>query len=173
MKYSTTLLISSALLNRANAYWGHGHVLVARIAYEGLKQEAPAALDSVNKVLSQLTGSTHADLTRYEGKYPFVESATLADKCKPTGGAFQDDWHYINTPFYDEGGKPSDFNHTMPATDVVHAMGAIWKWANHQSGYNTTPYYKSVMGAFGGLENDSVGLSFAMRLLIHYAGDIH
>jgi len=40
----------------------------------------------------------------------------LADDIKRTGGGWQSDWHFVDNPYLDEGGKPSDFGN-FGATD--------------------------------------------------------
>jgi len=39
------------------SYWSHGHLIVARIAYDDLQANAPAVLASVNAELAELTKS--------------------------------------------------------------------------------------------------------------------
>jgi hypothetical protein len=42
-------------------------------------------------------------MTSHEGSFPFVECATFADEIKAKGGRFQAGWHFVDTPYLDEG----------------------------------------------------------------------
>lgn len=77
------------------AWWGNGHLIVARIAYDILD---PVILDKAHSVLAHL-----APYTDMEGSHPFVECATFADEIKGRGWNDQANLHYVNIPFFDEG----------------------------------------------------------------------
>jgi hypothetical protein len=72
-------------------------LLTARVAYDQLTADAPEVLQMVEQKLSVI-----AMFVNSEKDYPFVEAATFADFIKNSG--FQDitNWHYIDTPFFDE-----------------------------------------------------------------------
>merc|ERR1711998_479301 len=57
--------------------------------------------------------------------------------------------------------------------DVTEAIDSIKKWMAAEDGYKDTYIYQQIMshGLKGHTEAD--GLSTAVRLLIHYSGDIH
>jgi hypothetical protein len=38
-----------------------------------------------------------------------VECATYADEIKATGGSWQSNWHFIDTPYLDQGGSVKDY----------------------------------------------------------------
>jgi hypothetical protein len=48
-------------------------------------------------------------MTRLEGDYPVVECATFADEIKAKGASWQSGWHFVDTPYLDEGGDVHDF----------------------------------------------------------------
>jgi len=102
-----------------------------------------------------------------------VECTTFADDIKFKGGAYQSGWHFIDTPFLDEGGKISDYNFTMDAHNVTEAIGGLVSWFNKDEGYENSYEYEQITthGLKSHTEADS--LSTAMRLLLHYAGDVH
>jgi hypothetical protein len=106
MKYSFAIM---ALTGEASAWWGRGHLMVNRIAYEALEQENPAVLKAANDILNTLH-QTMPDMVTNESQWPFVECATWADDIKGKGGKFQSGWHFIDRPFLDEGGKLTDFS---------------------------------------------------------------
>jgi hypothetical protein len=53
-----SFLITAALAGAAQAWWDKGHLLVARIAYDILQRENPAALEGANADLSILKGDS-------------------------------------------------------------------------------------------------------------------
>ena len=129
-----TLATLSLLTNQANAWWGTGHLLVARIAQNLLEKQDPETLKKVNDILAPLKASDPKD-TKDENLYPFVECAVFADNIKRTFGSFQSGWHFIDQPFLDEGGKISDFDFKEDVHNVTEAMSAISLWIQKGDGY--------------------------------------
>jgi len=87
MKFSTSLLIiAAAQVGEASAWWDNGHLIVARIANDILTNH-PEVYAKVNTALAVLT-KADPSYVEYEGKYPFVECATFADKIKHRGGSW-------------------------------------------------------------------------------------
>lgn len=163
-------IVTLALLGQAQAWWGNGHLLVARVAYELLDQET---IDQTEQILAILKQSDPS-WTKLEGDHPFVECVTFADDIKYKGGSYQSNWHFIDTPFLDEGGDISDFpDFKQDEHTVVEAIQSLSDWVNKENNYESTFQYEQIMGhgLKGHTEED--GLSTAMRLLMHYAGDIH
>jgi len=101
-------LIAAALAGTTNAWYGTGHLLVARIAYNLLEKSAPEQLEKVESIISILEKSD-AKLTMNEDKHKFVECAPWADNFKYNGGFYQKGWHFIDQPYLAEGGKITDF----------------------------------------------------------------
>lgn len=58
----------------------------------------------------------------------------------------------------------------MSDTDLVDAMNALTNFLQGSGDYLNTTYYKQIASAFSYEEDQR---SFALRLVIHYAGDIH
>lgn len=75
---------------------------MAKIAFDMLSQTHPDVLVSANKVL-KVFSIAHADKVPKEGSYPFVECATYADDTRRNVGAYQGNWHFVDTPFFDKG----------------------------------------------------------------------
>lgn len=73
----------------------------------------------------------------------------------------------------DEGGKISDYNFTMDEHNITEAITALVKFINKEDGYKNTYEYQQLMthGLKGHTEMDAE--STAMRLLLHYVGDVH
>ena len=193
---SVLTLAASLAISQVEAFWGTGHLLgkskrnhlfansktsffthqqtlicrlVARYAQTILEQENPAALAAALEQLSALT-STHASLTKGESSHPFTECATFADDVKSTY-SFQSGWHFIDQPYLDQGGNLSDFTFKQPAYDVVGALENLTNWiSDNGTAYKSSYYYSQVTKNF---PSDSDGRSFALRLIIHYVGDLH
>ena len=72
------------LLGQANAWWGNGHLLVGRIAYELSDQTIIDQVDAILKVLEVSDPS----YTSAEDKYPMVECVNFGDSIKYRGGAY-------------------------------------------------------------------------------------
>lgn len=170
MKFASLVL----LVGSASAWWDNGHLITARIAEDILRAQNPEVLTKVESILAVLKKSDPS-YTEFEGKHPFVECATFADKIKHRGGSYQSGWHFIDQPYLDDAGTTiADFPDFQQDThDVVEAINAIRMWAKNESGYKNTYMYQQIMshGLRGHTEQD--GLSTAIRLMIHYTGDIH
>lgn len=173
MKVISTLSLLLCV-NQASAWWGTGHLLVARIAFDLLENEAPEKLQLAQALLDKY--SKNSD----EGKHSFVECATYADDIKGKGGAFQSGWHFIDTPYLDEGGKISDFDFKADTHNVTEAMTSIKMFLTNASGYEKTYEYQQIMSNLPNIKgtnadgvSDDEARSFSLRLLIHYVGDIH
>lgn len=159
-----------ALLGQANAWWGNGHLLVARVAYELSDQ---TVIDQVDAILNVLKVSDPS-WTVAEGQYPMVECVTFADDIKYKGGSYQSNWHFIDTPYLDMGGDISDYPQFIADThNVTEAISAITSWINMENDYMSTYEYQQIMKAGVKGHSEADGLSTAMRLLLHYAGDVH
>ena len=160
----------AALAGSTNAWFGTGHLLVARIARNELETSAPEQLAKVEAILSTYE-KYDSEITKDEGKHAFVECATFADDFKYHGGFYQKEWHFIDQPYMDEGGKITDYNFTADTHPITEAINGLVSWTvdleHPQDSYIKT----TVEGATKGPEENAV--SVAVRLLIHYVGDIH
>jgi hypothetical protein len=92
--------VFSAMIGATNAWWGTGHLLVARIANNLLEKQSPSTLSNVESLLKvlELSDPTY---TKDEGNHPFVECTTFADDIKNKGGAYQSGWHFVDQPYLD------------------------------------------------------------------------
>ena len=91
-------LLAASLAAQANAWWGTGHLLTARVAYDELMVDSPEIVDMVEEKLEVLREFVHS-----EKNHSFVEAATFADFIKNSGFNDLSDWHFTDTPFFDEG----------------------------------------------------------------------
>jgi hypothetical protein len=172
-----SLTVVGALINTTSAWWGTGHMLVASIAEKLMQQNDPSSYKKATAMLQTLTKSA-PDLVKDEGEHSFVECSILADGIKSHGGSFQSGWHFVDQPFLDEGGDINDFNFTFDSHNVTEAMSALRDWITLADDYKSTYEYTMLMqnidalAKVSGLSEDD-GASLALRLFIHYAGDIH
>jgi hypothetical protein len=136
MKYE---IVSLALLGQASAWWGNGHLLVARVAYELLDETTIANVEEILAVLK----ASDPSWTHLEGSHPFVECVTFADDIKYKGGGYQSNWHFIDTPFLDQGGDISDFpDFKQDEHTVVEAINGIVDWMNKENEYISNYEYE-------------------------------
>lgn len=160
----------AALTGAANAFWGTGHLLVSRHAQAILEAENPAAF---NWALDMLTTLREDDpvLVTEENKHPFTECATFADDIKGKGFWWQSDWHFIDLPYFSQGNDISDYpNYKMSTRDVVQALGSLTDWIKGVPGADDSVYAYDIMIDYPYVPDAQ---SFALRLIIHYIGDIH
>ena len=120
-------VFASVLTAQVDAFWGKGHLLVARRAEQILTDEASDVLTAALAELETLV-TNHPDLVTLERDHKFTECATYADDIKGSWGKFQNDWHFINTPVLDEPGTSvEDFpEFEMPDIDIVQAVTALY-----------------------------------------------
>ena len=106
-----------------------------------------------------------------EDKHPFVECSTLADDIKYHGGGWQSNWHFVDLPWFDQGGKPSDYpKYHFHEHNLTLAIPQLIHWLKSEPNYKESYTYKLIMQYF---KDETEAKSFALRLLIHYVGDIH
>lgn len=110
-------------------------------------------------------------LTHLERDHPFVECATFADEIKAHGGSYQSNWHFIDTPYLDEGGRVEDFpDFKYDEKNIGEVIPAIINWLKGTAGYKNSFVYEAIKNA---VPNEEEAKSYALRLLIHYVGDLH
>ena len=143
--------------------------LVSRNAQAILESSGSNALQAALDDLSYLKKS-QASLTKDEQDHPFTECANFADNIKGQGYSFQSQWHFINQPYFADGGDASDYpEFKMPDVDVVQALTDLTAFLKDEDVSSST-YVSQIQDSF---EDEKDQRSFALRLIIHYAGDIH
>ena len=84
---------------------------------------------------------------------------------------WQSPWHFVDRPYFDEGGSSEDFPDFKPEDGrVCDALDALTKFLKDDSSADDTLYIKAVKEHF---TDEADQKSFALRLVIHYTGDIH
>ena len=111
------------------------------------------------------------DLTTHEGDHVFVETATFADDNKYHGEGWQADYHFKDLPYISEG-KESDYDVTSNPRNLTYALTNLVSWLSGKdvSDYKSSLIYTHLMDEFDNDEN--VAKSYALRLIIHYIGDL-
>ena len=107
-----------------------------------------------------------------EGAHPFTECATYADEIKESWGGFQSPWHFINQPYLpDDGTTVDDFpEFNPPSVNIVDCLSDLYELLKTGQASADSPYIKAISEQFPDLDDQK---SFALRLIIHYLGDIH
>ena len=112
-----------------------------------------------------------SSMTTHEKDHAFVETATFADDLKYHGEMWQSDFHFLNTAWVEEGSE-SDYDLASSPRNITIGMHDIRLWLSGKGGddYKDGYMYTFLMKKFDNDEN--VAKSYALRLLIHYMGDI-
>lgn len=81
-------------------------------------------------------------MTRLEGSYPLVECATFADEIKAKGMSWQSGWHFVDTPYLDQGGSVHDFPGFVEDPDSVDkAIDQLINWLSNSGNYKSDFVY--------------------------------
>lgn len=113
---------------------------------------------------------SHPEETGDEKDHSFTECACYADNIKDTFGGFQYIWHFIDTPYLDEGGSVDDYDFTVETYDVIHALQALSMFLKNEEMSDDLQDYINQIAYYFPDEGDQ--RSFALRMIIHYCGDI-
>ena len=148
--------------------------IVARQAQSILETSNPealqAALDDL-KALQTYYPDLEKETSVSTNNHAFTECATFADDVKGQGYSFQSNWHFTNLPYLDEAGTTlDDFNFNPDSHNVVGAMTDMTSFLKGEMTASESYYMNKIAGYFS-YESDQ--RSFALRMLIHYVGDVH
>ena len=97
----------------------------------------------------------------------------FADDIKGKGFYWQSEWHFIDQPYLDQGGKISDFDFKPDTHNATEAINGLVNWFNLADGYENNYEVQQVRSHGLATHTEADSLSTAMRLLMHYVGDIH
>ena len=134
-------------------------------------EKAPNSLAAANQMLTYFAEFDPTEVT-HELDHAFVECATFADDVKYHGEGWQSDFHFKDTNYIEEGVE-SDYTIANPnPNNLLSGLYSIVAWLSGKQGtdYKTSYMYTYLMNKFA--NNENVAKSFALRLLIHYVGDI-
>jgi hypothetical protein len=114
------------------------------------------------------------ELTYREEDHPFVECSTFADDIKYHGGAWQSDFH-----FEDKVYQPSDdhgtYNYDQNNHNMTYGCANLIQWLSVRDDgeqYKSSYIYDFIQNRlYPG--DELLAQSYALRMLIHYVGDMH
>lgn len=168
MKISVIFL---ALVGTIKAWSINGHLFVANIAQNLLEQYAPDSLEAANELLDILKASD-PELTYHEDQHSFVECSTFADDIKYHGGAWQSDYHFMQNYWVTEG-SPEDYDLPHKTRNLTIGLHNLVEWLSQKQGddYLDSYIYDYIQNRLYPGDTGNAQ-SYALRLLIHYVGDI-
>jgi len=136
-----------------------------------LEDKASSSLKAANKLLTYYADFDKEGKTASEGDHAFVETATFADDVKYHGEMWQSDFHFIDNPWIEEG-EESDYKIHTSTRNLTVGITDMVAWLSQKQGttYKSGYMYTFLMKKFNNDEN--VAKSYALRLLIHYIGDL-
>ena len=168
------ILLAAAVVKveKVHAFWGTGHLILARRAEAILDQQAsPEVMERIMSELNYLS-SSHPEMIVSERNHPFTECATFADEIKDTFGTWQKVWHHIDQPYLDEPETTIDEfpDFDIGDYDVVSALTDLNAFLRGEVDASSSKYIAEIAEHFPEVEDQR---SFSLRLIIHYIGDLH
>lgn len=88
-----------------------------------------------------------------------------------SGGGWQSEWHFVDNPYVDNGKTIDDYPaYKLADVNVTLAITQIIDWFRDTPDHKDGVIYKTIMRHYN---SEALGKSMALRLLIHFIGDIH
>jgi hypothetical protein len=146
---------------------------LTNIAQNRLLDVSPDSLDQANQMLAFLQ-AYDPELTYREVNHTFVECSTFADDVKYHGHAWQSDFHFeakLWTPPED----PGTYEQDLKKHNMTYGSAALIQWLSVRDDgehYKQSYIYDYIQNRLYPGE-PLLAQSFALRLLIHYIGDMH
>jgi len=114
------------------------------------------------------------ELTYREVNHTFVECSTFADDIKYHGGAWQSDFHFEDKTFQDKNDH-GVYNYDYNKHNMTYGCANLIQWlsvAEDGDQYKESYIYDYILNRLY-LGDEDLAKSYALRLLIHYIGDMH
>ena len=158
--------ISFLFASTAVAWNYETHFIIVRMAYDLLMEKDPSIVDKIDSILADFSDET---TLKNEHNWPMVECAVYGDQVKRSGGGYQSAWHFDDQGFLADDVTEDEVNFSSSPKNITSAMPILHAWL---SGEDVTGQfaYESIMKR---VDSEEEGISLALRLLIHYYGDIH
>lgn len=84
----------------------------------------------------QTLSNSHSSLIVSEDSYPFVECSTFADEIKSKGYSFQSNWHFVDIPYFDQGGSFEDYpQFQLDTNNITVIVPALIDWISGSGNY--------------------------------------
>ncbi|MES1910772.1 MAG: hypothetical protein MHM6MM_003305 [Cercozoa sp. M6MM] len=141
------LALVLALAQPTAAFWEKPHMIVAELAYRHL---TPQVRERVDLILAQFW-STQPDQREWKSG----PAAVWADEIKSNGNAFEERWHWKTHHFVD-----FDDDTLMPELEPDNTDNAGWAMSQ-------------ALRTLKDGRGDAFSRAFALRMLLHIAGDSH
>lgn len=106
-------------------------------------------------------------------EYRFIESVIWADDSKRRGGGFQRTWHYDSQPWIGDDSEESALKIDYDSRNVSSALHSIYKWLKTGEVGTDDEIVEKIRDFKYCAGNEKAAKSLALRLLMHYVGDIH
>ena len=95
------------------------------------------------------TSKQHPGLVKSERDHPFTECATFADEIKDEGMDWQTNWHFIDQPYFDQGGSEKDYPDFKPGmVKVNEALDVLTRFLKGDATTENTVYVKTIKEHF-------------------------
>lgn len=140
--------------------------MIAMKAYENLKKSNPVALAKAEDLLKKFSDYS---TKKHEQNYPFIECVTWPDDIKRIGGGWQSAWHFDDQPVFGDSTPHDKMNVEHDLKNITTVMPQLYAWLKGNPDKSSLAYTTVMAHA----KSDDEGRSIALRLLIHYYGDVH
>jgi len=140
--------------------------MTAKKAHDILAQKNPAALKAAEDLLRKFSDYSTKN---HENDYPFVECVTWPDDIKRIGGGWQSGWHFDDQPIYGDSTPHDQLNVKAEPKNITTVLPQLYKWLKGKPDKSSLAYTTVMAHA----KSEDEGKSQALRLLIHYYGDVH
>ena len=153
-------------VSQISAWSGEPHFIIAKKAYEILKVENPSALQKAEDILGQFSDQS---TKLKEQDYPFVECVTWPDDIKRAGGGWQAEWHFDDQPVFGDDTPRDQLDVKTELKNITTVMPQLYAWLGGKPDKSSLAYTTVMAHA----KSEDEGKAQALRLLIHFYGDIH
>lgn len=159
-------LVCAAQVSQILAWNSETHLMIARKAQDILQKTNPSALQKSEELLRKFTDYSSKN---HEDKYPFVECVTWPDDIKRIGGGWQSAWHFDDQPIFGDKTPHSQLQIETTLKNITTVMPQLYEWLKGNPDTSSLAYTTVMAHA----KSEEEGRSQALRLLIHYYGDVH
>ena len=167
---SQTIIAFASVIATVSAWGMNGHMFAANIAQDILLENSPSTMEKALTTLQVLCDFDDYFCT-IQDEHPFVESSVFADEYKYGPANWQGNMHFTDKPYFPDG-ESSDFNVKYDEFNITESTFALIQWlseADDGEDYKNAYVYTYLIGMY----DENVAESYALRLLIHYCGDVH
>jgi hypothetical protein len=140
--------------------------MTARKAYEILKTSNPSALKKAEDILTKFSDYS---TQKHESDYPFVECVTWPDDIKRIGGGWQSSWHFDDQAIFGDNTPIDQLDVKVELKNISTVMPQLYNWLDGKPDTSSLAYTTVMKHS----KSEDEGKAQALRLLIHFYGDVH